>query len=182
MKGGKGRWAGPFLAVLVLLSGCSVITGASSGRPSGAGEGFAIYLTRDGVPVDRMEMMSHVEIADTPVIGPDDLVAYDWDTHEMTLTPEAYQRLTELHPPMNGIAFVACVDRQPVYRGAFWTLVSSYWYPLPAVIYVDPFMSDDPAHQAVQIRSGASDDPRSNPVIRNALEAAGKLKQARPPW
>ncbi|MCJ7606017.1 MAG: hypothetical protein MUO19_08315 [Dehalococcoidales bacterium] len=155
------------VVLVVGLTGCDFITGVSPG------EGFAIYLTRDNIPIRDMSVLSHVDIADTPVIGPDDIVAYYWYTHEIVLTPQAFARITDIKVPMAGKSFVVCVDRRTVYWGAFWSMASSVWLPRPAVIYVDPVMGDG---HYLQIASSSPADPRSDPVIRATLEAAGKLK------
>ena len=169
------------LAALLLSTGCDVITGASTVQVPGGGEGFAIYLTRDGVPVAQMEALSHVEIAATPFIGPDDIIRYDWSTHDIELTQAALKRIEEtLRPPTFGLSFVACVDRQPVYWGAFWPMYSSQSFD-GVVIPVSPIFSAYNFGISIQLGyPGASfwtdrDDPRDAPDIRAALAAAGKL-------
>ena len=180
MRSGKQRWLGLFLVATLLLSGCSVITGASPGDTTTAGEGFAIYLTRDNVPVAQMEALSHIALAETPFIGPDDILAYNWRLHDMALTPEAYQRLYAMRPPTNGTSFVACVDRQPVYWGAFWPSYSSQSFDGVAIVVCPPFSVYNYG-AIIQVGypvppSSTLDDPRADPAIRAALDAAGKLK------
>jgi hypothetical protein len=62
-------------------------------------EGFAIYLTRDNIPPSQMEALSHIEIADSPVISEDDIIYYNSQTHELKLTSAAFQRVSELEVP-----------------------------------------------------------------------------------
>jgi hypothetical protein len=107
------------LSLTVVLS--LVIGGCSSEK----GEGFAVYLTRDDIPPSQMEALSHVELADQPVIAADDIVSYNTQTHELRLTPDAFQRISELEVPVQGRSFMVCVDRGPIYWGAFWTPISS---------------------------------------------------------
>lgn len=169
--------------VALLLSGCNAITGASPGVTSsgGGGEGFAIYLTRDDIPPDRMEALSHVVIADRPIIGPDDIVAYNWRMHDMALTAGAWERLDDLRPPTSGTSFVACVDGQPVYWGAFWPMYSSQSFD-GIVIPVCPsasaynFGAIIQAGYPVPVSGATGDDPRDAPEVKAALAAAGKLK------
>lgn len=175
----------PFSSTLVvsaLLATCLALSSAGCATPSD-GEGFAIYLTRHNVPPAEMEKLSHVELADEPIISMDDIVSYDASTHDLTLTLEAFDRLAKLQVPTNGRSFVVCVDNGPLYWGAFWTLLSSQsfdgvtiWQPLGA----------SPS-TIVQIRLGypgqlrdGVEDPRNDPAVLEAFRQAGKLI-VRPP-
>jgi len=164
------RAARALLAVFVVLvsAGCSVPPG----------EGFAIYLTKNDVPPSQMEMLSHVDIADEPIIAQGDVVSYNSATHEMLLTDEAFNRLAELQVPTRGKSFLVCVDRNPVYWGAFWVAYSSQsfdgitiWKPLgvqgPSVVALQLGYPGPSFHQG--------DDPRSSPMVMAALEEARKL-------
>jgi hypothetical protein len=143
------------------------------------GEGFAIYLTRDNIPPDKIAMQSHVEIADKPLISINDIKSYTWDTHKIELVPEAFQKLKALKVPTTGISFAACVNKSPVYCGAFWTPVSSQSFDgvtimMPSNYLEDNVISLQPGYPGLAFFSGK--DPRSNPLIKEALEKAGKLK------
>ena len=142
-------------------------------------EGFAIYLTRDDIPVSQMEALSHVEIADEPVISSKDIIAYHKDTHEIELTANGYDRVMQLEVPTSGKSFVVCVDKGPIYWGAFWTPLSSQSVD-GVTIMVFPF---SPPRDAIRLELGypspsfyQGEDPRSNPEILESLEQAGKLK------
>ena len=115
--------------VLVLSASLLFITltvsGCASQQESTVSEGFAIYLTRDDIPVSQMPILSHVDIADEPIISIDDIVTYKWGIHAIELTPEAYERVDELEVSTSGRSFVVCVDKQPIYWGAFWAGYSS---------------------------------------------------------
>jgi hypothetical protein len=142
-------------------------------------EEFAIYLTQRDIPVSQMEPLSRVAIADTPLISIDDIISYDRNTHEIDLTAEAYQRVMQLEVSVYGKSFVVCVDKQPIYWGAFWTPVSSIAFN-GVTIWVN--------HSAwqgniIKLELGyptpdfsQGEDPRSNPEIMQSLEQAGKLK------
>lgn len=164
--------------VPLLLASCCVLLAASGCTPE-ATEGFGIYLTRDNIPPEQMAALSHVEIADKPIISTDDIVVYDPATHEMELTPEAFDRLVALEVPVSGKSFVVCVDGQPVYAGAFWVLYSSLLFE--GVTIYKPLSPGDPT--PVQLHLGypsaefyEGEDPRSAPDVLDALEEAGKLK------
>jgi hypothetical protein len=157
-----------FLSVCLLVGSCSY--------PQN--EGFAIYLTKDDVPPAKMEMLSHVDIAEKPVIGIDDIITYDTGTHEITLTDDAYERITKLEVPVQGTSFLVCVDKAPVYWGAFWVGFSSLsfdgvtiWKPLS--VQGDKVIALTPGYPSPSFYSG--EDPRNNAAVIEALEKSGKL-------
>jgi hypothetical protein len=142
-------------------------------------EGFAIYLTRDDIPVSQMEALSHVEIADKPVISSKDIISYNKDTHEIELTADAYQRVIELEVPMSGLSFIVYVDKGPIYWGAFWTPISSQSFNgvtilVPAFSQQEKIITLELGYPSQSFFQGQ--DPRSNPDILESLEKAGKLK------
>ena len=136
-------------------------------------EGFAIYLTKGDVPPAQMPALSHIDIAEQPVIALDDILSYDADTHEMTLTKEAFSRIATLEVPVSGKSFVVCVDSQPVYWGAFWTPVSSM--PFNGVTIRKPFNSQGP--KVIRLELGypspsfyEGEDPRNSAEVLDSLE------------
>jgi len=135
--------------------------------------GFAIYLVADE---------STAVCEGTPILSLDDIRTYDWDTHAMTLTGAAHARLGRLNVPVApGVPFVACVDDEPIYTGAFWTPLSSASSD-GIVIEVLPTTENRPLRiqlgypEAPELFTGA--DLRGDPRIFQSLEAAGKLL----PW
>jgi hypothetical protein len=162
---------------IALASLCVLLAATSCSTPPPT-DGFAIYLTRHNIAPSDMEMLSHVDLADDPIISMDEVVSYDASTHEMALTLAAYERLASMEVPLSGTSFVACVDGNPIYWGALWTPISSLsfdgvtiWQPL-----------GENGSTVVQIRMGypgplpgSGEDPRNNPAMLDALEQAGKL-------
>ncbi len=156
------------IATSFLVGGCAV----------DKEEGFAIYLTRDNIPPSQMEALSHIEIADRPVISSDDIIYYNSQTHELKLTSAAFQRVSELEVPTSGKSFLVCVDKYPVYWGAFWVSYSSLsfegvtiWKPLgneiPEIITLVLGYPTSSFYQG--------DDPRDNEAVLQSLGQAGKL-------
>ena len=141
-------------------------------------EGFAIYLTRDDIPPEKMEMLSHVDIADQPIISIQDIITYNAQTHEIKLTDQAFERISQLEVPVRGKSFLVCVDRAPIYWGAFWTPISSMafagvtiWKPLgPQEIKVITLQLGYPSSSYY-----GGEDPRNNTAILQSLEQSGKL-------
>jgi hypothetical protein len=163
-------------AKLIAVIFCVVLL---SGGCSAAGhEGFAIYLTRGDTPPSDMPALSQVSIADQPVIGMNDIVSYNAQTHELKLTANAFNRIASLQVPVRGTSFVACVDRKPIYCGAFWTPISSISYN--GVTIWKPYNSSEPYVVALELGYPSSSfyggqDPRNNADVIRSLEQAGKL-------
>jgi hypothetical protein len=164
--------------ILILLISCLAILGCSRAQA----EPFGIYLLREEMPTNRFQAarLEGLALQDKPVISSDDIVSYDQATHEITLTPAAFQGVQSLYKlpvDVDGLPFVVCVGDERIYRGAFWTPLSSLSYD--GVFILQPMSQDNhitllagyPSHQ---IFSGL--DPRSNPRIMRALAAEGKLK------
>ena len=143
--------------------------------------GFAIYLLANNAPPEQLAILSHLELENEPVLTIDDIVSYAQATHEIELTAAGYERIHRFHVPTSGVSFAVCVNGEPIFSGAFWTLVSSQSFD-GVVILVDPI---DAAKElpVIQIQLGYpgpdffhGDDPRSDPRILEALEQAGKLR------
>lgn len=137
-------------------------------------QGFAIYLVTDDSTSPCMGR---------PVLSLDDIVTYDWATHDMTLTDAAYERLAGLEILIApGIPFVACVDAESIYSGEFWTPLSSARYD--GIVIVAPPTT---ANRSVRIQLAypespelfAGEDLRGDPRILQSLETAGKLTTPR---
>jgi len=140
--------------------------------------GFSIYLTRDDIPPSRMEALSHVEIANSPLISEDDVIYYNVQTHELKLTPEAFGRVSELDVPTSGRSFLVCVDKSPVYWGAFWVSYSSQsfdgvtiWKPLGSELA--EIVTIELGYPSSSFYGG--EDPRDNETVLQSLDKAGKL-------
>ncbi len=154
--------------VCVVLSGCS--------RPNQ--EGFAIYLTKGDIPPAQMPDLSRVEIAERPVVAMDDIISYNVQAHELKLTASAYGNLSKLDVPVAGRSFVVCVDKEPIYWGAFWTSISSMSFD--GVTIWKPSRSQEP--NVITLELGypspsfyTGEDPRNHPKVMGSLEEAGKL-------
>jgi hypothetical protein len=88
-------------------------------------EGFAIYLPQGDVSPQKMPDLNSVKLPTQPFIGLNDIVSYNPENYQLTLTPDAINRIDALQVGVYGKPFVVCVDRIPVYWGAFWTPISS---------------------------------------------------------
>ena len=119
------KWIVLLIDVVILsLAACTAPTPAPTRGP--ASEGFAIYLPAQKIAANEMleANLSDLELEDKPILSVDDIITYSKSTHEIELTPAAYERLSQLSVPTTGVPFVVCVDRAPVYGGAFWRVVN----------------------------------------------------------
>jgi hypothetical protein len=160
--------AAALVCVLLISGGCS------APNP----EGFAVYLTKGDVPPAQMPALSHVDIAEQPVIAMNDIVSYNAETHEITLTTQAFDRISSLEVPVRGKSFVVCVDRKPIYRGAFWTPISSISFD--GVTIWKPLSSRESTIIKIELGYPSSSfygdaDPRNNAEAMKSLDQAGKL-------
>jgi hypothetical protein len=168
----SGSTCGKIVALIMI---CAIII--LSGCTASKGEGFAIYLTKEDIPPAKMEALSHVNIATQPIISIKDIVTYSSQTHEIKLTEEAFERISQLDVPVRGKSFMVCVDKQPIYWGALWTPISSMsfdgitiWKPLnkePNIITLELGYPSSSFYRG--------EDPRNNAEVIKSLEQAGKL-------
>jgi hypothetical protein len=178
----------PIIIGIILVSGILVSSICATSEGEGKSEdevevevengGFAIYLTKQDIPPAQMEDLSHVDIAERPIITISEIITYDAQEHELRLTASAFERISQIDVPTGGKSFIVCVDKAPIYWGAFWVLWSSLsfdgvtiWMPLsleePYVIRLEL------GYPSSALYTG--EDPRSNPVVIESLEQAGKL-------
>jgi hypothetical protein len=162
---------------LILVSAACIFL-MSSGCSAPKHEGFAIYLTQGDIPPAQILVLNQIGIAEQPIIGLDDIITYNAQTHELKLTPSSYEDIFRMDVPGNGKSFVVCVDRKPVYSGAFWTPVSSFSFD--GVTIWKPYSLGEPHIINLELGYPSSsfyrgEDPRNNPEVINSLEQAGKL-------
>jgi alpha-tubulin suppressor-like RCC1 family protein len=141
-------------------------------------EGFAIYLTKDDIPPSKMKILSYVNIAEYPIIGISDIISYNAITHDMQLADSAYERISKLAVPIQGKSFLICVNKAPIYGGAFWVEISSISFD--DVVILKPFDMKGPKVISLKLGYPASsfyhgNDPRNNAIVMKSLEASGKL-------
>jgi hypothetical protein len=125
-----------------------------------------------------METVNQPALSDFPVISSQDIVTYNAQTHELKLTEAAFERISKLDIPVSGKSFIVCVNRQPVYWGAFWTPVSSIsfngvtiWKPIDPL--TTPIITLELGYPSPSFYGG--NDPRNQPDILKSLQRAGKL-------
>jgi hypothetical protein len=152
----------------------------SSGCTAAGGEGLAVFLTQGDVPPAQLKTLNQVEIAEQPLIGMNDIIYYNIQTHELKLTAGAFAQVSHLNVPVRGRSFIVCVDKKPIYPGAFWTPISSLsfdgvtiWKPLDSL--TPEVITFELGYPSASFYGG--EDPRNSPEILKALEKGGKLIQ-----
>lgn len=143
---------------------------------------FGIYLLAADMPATQLadHDLDSLTLQEQPLIGIDDIVSYDADTHRLKLSSDTYSRIQEIFPipvRVDGIPFVVRVGEEPIYAGGFWTPLSSLSYD--GVIIMQPF---EEQAEVIGLSLGypspsafTGEDPRGDPRIMDVLEAAGKL-------
>ena len=141
-------------------------------------EGFAIYLTRKDIPPAQMEALSHVDLSDQPIISVEDIITYNAQTHEMKLTSNAFDRVYALDVPVTGKSFMICIDKEPIYWGAFWTPISSLSFD--GITIWKPYNTQEQKTIVLELGYPSSsfyggEDPRNNTKVLESLVKTGKL-------
>ena len=120
--------------------------------------GFGIYLKESG------------EL----VISDLDIIYYNKTSHEIKLTDAGVAKIEGLQVPLNGTGFVVKVEGRGIYRGAFWSPLSSI--PYHGVV-IETLVNEN----LVKVEAGyppsqfQGEDPRDNPKVFDYLEKVGKL-------
>ena len=103
------------LELILVCAACIIIM--SSGCSAPKHEGFAIYLTRRDIRPNQMPALSQIAIAEQPIIGINDIITYNSQTHELKLSASSYEDIFKLNVPVEGKPFIACVDKNPSIGG-----------------------------------------------------------------
>jgi hypothetical protein len=163
---------GIMLVLSILVS--SICTTSEGMVTPSNDEGFAVYLTKQDIPPAQMEALSHVNLTDQPIISIKDVITYNAQTHEIKLTDEAFERISQLDVSTGGKSFIVCVDKAPIYWGAFWVRWSCTLFD--GVTIWKPLSLEEPHVIRLELSEiYIGEDPRSNPAVIESLEQAGKL-------
>lgn len=145
------------------------------------GEGFEIYLTT--VPYSHNLNMDYgtidfdtITLSDTPMLYYNDLLKYDTITHKLTLGI-SHDSLKIGETGVFGRMFVVTIDKEPVYCGFKWTVISSV--PCNWVFIEEPFADLDNLNDneiRISFFSPIYKDPRLDKRIADRLKSDGKIK------
>jgi hypothetical protein len=124
-------------------------------------EGFGIFFTENN------------EL----VISEKEIIFYNTSSHEIILTEEGSRRIKNLslNLPMDGKSFVLRINDKEIYRGWFWSPISSI--PCSEIV-----IQTNVRDNTIQIITGypqsnfQGEDPRNNPTLLNYFMSIGKLE------
>lgn len=178
------RW---MALTLALLAGCRP---AASG-PAAVSVPHPVETSQGAAAIPPPEFDIRAEDG-TILVPAADIVDYEWTTHTMRWRPEALKRVFgdfEEMPANGRFSFAICVGGKPVYHAR--SMFSGYSYTLDTVALVNPVWDEIGPRdilESVRIQLGyptpeffaGADDPRPDPAVRAALQAAGKWKTRQP--
>ena len=154
------------LIIPITLILFTLITSACSSEND---QSFAIYISEESQLTNFNP--------DIKILGVEDIIKYDWENHEITITKEASKRFEELNPPVNGWYFAVFLGEELIYDGYIWPLYSSLSYDGIVIEY--PIISDN----TLKIINGypgedffKGDDLRNDQRIYDSLDQDGKIK------
>jgi hypothetical protein len=153
---------------------------------SSIGVASLLLATSATVAADEKKSL-HLRSEDgTVLVAADQIVAYDWPTHTLTLKKGVRDELlakTKRHLA-GGQIFVAAIGGEEIYQGRLTSLFSSASFSTPVIVLDEAAMLRKRL-AADQVRIGLGypgegafkgKDPRGDPRIRASLEAGGKLR------
>lgn len=168
------------LAVIFVLA-CGFFSGHAK-EPSKPRVQFFLVNSRLTPAQLLAEPLDKIKLQKRPIFTSDDLEDYRIETHSFLLNDDAFKRLAGLDVSPKGRAFVATVDKEPVYLGAFLNPQASV--PFKGVVIALP-KSGQPV-STMRIELGYPNksffkgtDPRSDPRVIAILEPlqTNKIKE-----
>jgi hypothetical protein len=167
-----------FSVFLLILSSCLKNNDDSS---TASGNGFEIYMTVKPYQCNLNKDYSRINfdtisLSDTPILKYTDLKYYDTTTHKLTLSI-SHDLLKIGEAGVYGRMFVVTINKQPVYCGFKWPVISSI--PCNWVYIEEPYTQLDGLNDNEIIISFSSrqyKDPRLDKRITDRLQADKKIK------
>ena len=145
------------------------------------GNGFEIYLTEKPYAYNLETDYSVVDfdtitLSTEPILKYDDLISYDTTTHMLTLGI-SHDSLKIGDAGVYGRMFVVTVDKEPIYCGFKWPVISSV--PCNWIFIAEPYQELDNLNDKEIVLSYSNvqaKDPRLDKKIIDRLEKDGKIK------
>jgi hypothetical protein len=124
------------------------------------------------------------------VIAADQIRAYEWPTHTLTLAPQVRAKLAKSllnDRIVSGIPFTVAIGGEVVYQGTFTSTSSSRSFATPVMVIdlqsIDARLGEDQVRIQLGYPHAAffkGADPRGDARIRAALKAGGQLSDVHP--
>jgi hypothetical protein len=164
------------LTVIFVLS-FSIVSFSQTGKTRLS---FGIYLTQlseeDIQKLERHPLpIESIPLQPMPLISERDIVEYDFSTHIIKLTPDAFERISKIkvQSVSAGIPFVVSVSGRNHYMGMFWSSFSSIPTAFPNIL-MPPIIDEITGINSIQIRP-PNMDRRVTPYM--VLKELGLLKK-----
>lgn len=142
---------------------------------------FGIYLLKEKISLKELSTIdiSNLKTKKLPLISLDDIISYNQHDHSLNLTREAVRKIDGRKKQLVCAVFVVCVNKEPIYAGAFWAYYLSSSFD--GVIIPLPLMS---GKNLLKIQLGypaegcfKGEDLRADPRIVAILRKNGKIKE-----
>jgi hypothetical protein len=166
--------------IIVFLVSSSQLTFSEEAQSSTNNIGLCFYLVKNMSPQTSnwwKVSLDTVKIDERPFIRSENIISYSDTNHSLLLTKEAYERFKRIH---TGEVFAACVNTKVIYVGMTWSGILSATCPGVAMLIDDRnFKANTVSLWAGYPNESYFDgpDPRSKPVIVEALRAEHKLEK-----
>ncbi len=162
---------------LLINSACSIKNNNKSEQSNSIEASFEIYLVKNLTTADALKKdLDELELEKQPLLTDKNISEYIWDKHQINLIKddELNKILNEKvygKVPVSGKPFVVVCNGEKIYSGAFWTMLSSLFYPeCPTII------SDYTDRDFFEISLDSEKDVRDDKRIYEALKKLGKIK------
>lgn len=178
--------------VLMVCSACSLKNNSEEKDNDKAS--FEIYLVNvnessGALNKDLNKDLNKLKLEEQPVLTDKNISEYVWKTHQIKLIRDdelnkVIEEKLDLKIPVGGKQFVVVCNGERIYRGMFWSMLSSAWPPEDCPIinsfigerdYFDIFFqgkNDVQGNDDVQ----GENDVRNDKRIYETLKKLGKLK------
>ncbi|MEM9324697.1 MAG: hypothetical protein AAGA85_03540 [Bacteroidota bacterium] len=96
--------------------------------------GLAIYsvdqpypdFTKSDVDCYYCFDVDKTKLSGSPILSESDIVSFDWDNQQVTLTDEGMKKVSALDIPLPGMAVAFVLNGEPIYGFWFWNSLSAY--------------------------------------------------------
>jgi len=123
-------------------------------------------------PIERFGI--YLQSNNEPVITDEDIVWYEAYFSRIKLTERGIEKIKALRVGVYGEPFTIMIGETEIFRGAFWTPISSVGYS--GIIIEQPMGQTDVIQLQRGYPPGTGDiDPRSDPRITAYFQSIGKL-------
>jgi hypothetical protein len=123
-------------------------------------------------PIERFGI--YLQSNNEPVITDEDIVWYEPYFSRIKLTERGLEKIKALRVGVYGEPFTVMIGETEIFRGAFWTPISSVGYS--GIVIEQPMGQTDVIQFQRGYPPGTGDvDPRSDPRIAAYFQSIGKL-------